>query len=176
MSEFSINEAFGLSESAEDMKNRAANFYLDCKEAPGGCEIKGHEGTTALYGVAYRVVSPRDSSTGLATGRRIHDPLEVAGRADKASPKLFQLCAQNKNLATVTIKYWSAVTKALTKTGDQTKNTYNIELTNAVVCDFRHFTNLDGTLCFIAGFTFAEIKLTWMDGGIMGSDQWLSST
>lgn len=176
MSEFSINEAFGLTESAEDMKNRAANFFLNCKEAPGGCEIKKHEGTTALYGVAYRVVSPRDSSTGLATGRRIHDPIEVAGRADKASPKLFQFCAENKNLGLVKIEYWSAVTKALTKAGEGTMNTYNIELKNAVVCDFRHFTNVDGTLCFIAGFTFAEITLTWVNGGVCGSDQWLSST
>src|SRR5581483_9030011 len=98
MSEFSINEAFGLSESAEDFKNRAANFFLNCKEAPGGCEIKKHEGTTQLYGVAYRVVSPRDSSTALARGGRINGPLEVGGRANKASQNLFSFCAKNKNL------------------------------------------------------------------------------
>ncbi len=175
LSEFDINPAFGLTQTA-DMRARAGNFYLEVAGVPGGCKIKGQEGKTALYGIAYTIVSPRDAATGLATGKRIHGPLDVVGKVDKSSPLLFKKLAENADLASVKVHCWSAVTLAEGASSGGSKEIYKIELINAVVTAFRHFVHHDGTLCFIASFTYKAITLTWVDGGIEGSDDWLSAT
>ncbi len=173
--DFDINPAFGLTQTA-DLRNRAGNFYLEVDGVPGGCNIKQQEGKNALYGVAYTIVSPRDAATGLATGKRIHGPLDVVGKVDKATPLLFKKLAENANLSSVKLHCWSAVTLAEGSASGGSKEIYKIELKNAVVAAFRHFVHLDGTLCFIASFAYHDITLTWMDGGISASDDWLSAT
>ena len=176
MSEFNINPAFGLSERTE-LRTRAANYFLNLgADIPGGSKIKGHEKQIALYAIAYRIISPRDAASGLATGRRIHEPLEVVGKIDQATPKIFEAVAINKNLANVKLEYWGAVTKAEGYDQDGTIKLYTIDLTNAVVSDFRNFTHVDGTLCFIAAFTYQKITVTWAPGGVTAEDSWLSST
>ncbi|MBN1104074.1 MAG: type VI secretion system tube protein Hcp, partial [Deltaproteobacteria bacterium] len=38
----------------------------------GSCDIQGREGTILIYAVDHTVEIPRDTHTGLPTGKRIH--------------------------------------------------------------------------------------------------------
>jgi len=175
MSNYEINPAFGLGSTADVLRSRAATFYLTATDCPGGCKVKKHENTIACYGASFRVVSPRDAAHGAATGKRIHEPLEVVGKVDKSSPKLFDAICRNKNLASVKLEYWGAVTKMEGYDVDGTINIYTFELKNAFLTDFRHFTHLDGTLCFVACFAYHDVTLTWTQGGITATDDWLAT-
>jgi len=175
MSNYEINPAFGLGSTADVLRSRAANFYLTATDCPGGSKVKKQENKIACYGASFRVISPRDAASGVSTGKRIHEPLEVVGKVDKASPKLFDAICTNKNLASVKLEYWGAVTKAEGFDVDANICIYTFELKNAFVADFRHFTHLDGTLCFVAGFGYHDITLTWMQGGITATDAWLAA-
>ena len=73
------------------------------------------------------------------------------------------------------IEYWGGVSKQSgIGAGSGDALIYTLELTNAQVHEFRHFTAVDGTLCFSVGFTYQKIVITWKDGGITSQDDWLS--
>ena len=182
MPESDIDAGLGLSTSDGGLAalSRAASFFMTATgqksgKINGGSKIKKHEGKIELLGIEQRLVSPRDAATGLPTGRRTHHPMQVAGKLDKSGPLLWGACSQNENLTTVKIEYWGGVSKQSgIGAGSGDALIYTIELTNAQVHEFRHFTAVDGTLCFAAGFTYQKIVITWKDGGITSQDDWLS--
>jgi type VI secretion system secreted protein Hcp len=143
-------------------------------EAPGGSKTTKHEGEIELLGCEYQLVSPRDVATGQASGKRVHYPVEVAGKVDKASPLLFKAVAENQVLKKVEINCWTAANATSSaKEGDVLM--YTLELKDARASRFKHFTYEDGTFCFIAAFTFQAITLTWKEGGISHEDDWLGT-
>lgn len=166
-----MSAGLGLYHGGLQSQSRAISFYLKIPEAKGGSKTKGHEGETELIGCEYQVVSPRDVATGQAAGKRVHYPVEVAGKVDKASPLLFMASTENKILKKVDISCWSAANASSSaKEGDT--EFYTLKLEDARVSRFKHFTYEDGTFFFIAAFTFQKITLTWIDGGITHTDDW----
>ena len=159
---------------------QATDFFMEITgvktgKVEGSTTQKGREKQIALMSVEYEVTSPRDASTGLATGKRQHKPIKVVAKMDKSAPKLFTMLVNNENVTTAKIECWSATTIAgATGKGGQEK-IYTFEFKNGTVAEFRHFTQEDGTLCYEAHFTFDEITVTAL-GGIMGTDNWLSAT
>jgi type VI secretion system Hcp family effector len=49
------------------------------------------------------VQSPRDSATGMASGKRMHKPFVIMKEVDKASPKLYEACAHGEHFPEVVI-------------------------------------------------------------------------
>jgi len=50
--------------------------------------------------VSYRdhVATQRQSGAGVATGRRVHDPIEITKRIDRSTPLLFKALVQNEEI------------------------------------------------------------------------------
>jgi len=45
--------------------------------------------SSEVRGFSFQTTAPRDVSTGLATGKRQHQPFSITNQTDVASPKLF---------------------------------------------------------------------------------------
>lgn len=79
------------------------------------------------HSFAYNVVSPRDSASGLPTGRRQHQPITISKIINEASPLLFKALVSNETLPTVELQFLGIDNKP---TGPK------ITLTNASVVSF----------------------------------------
>jgi type VI secretion system secreted protein Hcp len=84
-------------------------------------------------GFSYGVVSPRDQSTGQATGRRQHKPVRIKKEWNAASPQLFQALITGEPLSTVTLNFY--VTDQMT---GQLVVDHTINLSNAFVTSIEH--------------------------------------
>jgi len=173
-----ISSGLGIVMSGLGAESRSTSIFMEVKgkkqgDIKGGSTHKGQTGKIVLSGWEYQVQSPRDVTTGLATGKRLHHPVEVAGKVDKSTPLLFTALVTNEAVD-VKIHVWSALAKGIGK-GMGDAETYTVELTDGQIASFRHFTHVDGSLYFVAAFTFDKIMVTWVDGGITGQDDWLTS-
>jgi type VI secretion system secreted protein Hcp len=57
----------------------------------GSCDLAGREGTILIYGEEHGVSMPRDTHSGLPTGKRVHHPLVVTKSLTKVPPSYFRL-------------------------------------------------------------------------------------
>src|SRR5262249_40982832 len=112
---------------------------------------------STIIAVSHEIVSPRDSATGLATGKRQHKPFTITKEIDKATPPLYRPTFTNQTLPTVTISLNDANGKAEA----------TVKLTNAQVSD-----NVEQGSSQTVSFTYQKIEWTWNDGGITASDSW----
>src|SRR5205814_1114707 len=124
---------------------RAADISLEITGSKqgkfkGGSNKKDRKDLFDIWDANYKVISPRDVSTGHATGRRLHNPLVLYTEVEKGGvPMVFTALISNENLTKVTLKYWrsdSASSKQV--------NYYTIELENAVASELEIFCDEDG--------------------------------
>jgi type VI secretion system secreted protein Hcp len=110
-----------------------------------------------VTGLTHEIVSPRDSATGLPTGKRMHKPITITKEIDKSTPLLLNALVDNENLTSVLI--------GLEKNGTQIET---VKLTNASVSNYvTHGTTETWS------FTYQKIEWTWLaDGGVTASDDW----
>jgi type VI secretion system secreted protein Hcp len=85
------------------------------------------DGTTLVTAVSFQATSPRDASTGLATGKRLYKPVVVTVPVDQASPQYLQALATNENLTSCVVTFSEA--------GSGGSGYYTLTLTNANVGD-----------------------------------------
>jgi len=143
----------------------------------GSVTEKGKENSILVHAFDVEIDSPRDSTSGLATGKRIHQPITIVKEIDKASPLLWAALVNNENLTTWILRVW---TPALPPSGLE-KQIYTITLTNASIASI-HEAMLDNSipgnatlpLREVITFTYQKIQWTWTDGGITASDDWQS--
>jgi type VI secretion system secreted protein Hcp len=179
-----VDPGLGLSNASGGLAafSRAASFFLSAKgmksgTIQGGTTVKHQAGKTECLGFQTKIESPRDPHSGLATGKRMHFPLHVAFRLDKSAPKWFTVCTTNETLSKVTLDCIGGISKASgIGEGSGYKSIYTIELVNANVQKYKQFTGATGELCLTLAFTYMKITYTWVDGGIVGHDDWLSPT
>jgi type VI secretion system secreted protein Hcp len=180
MPESQIDPDLGLSYGGLEALSRAASIFMEVKGQKSGpihgdSDHKGTEKQIAVQILNHSIVSPRDAASGLPTGKRNHHAIEVAVKLDRSAPLLVQALCTNENLQEVKIHCWGAASKAAkTGIGSGTTELYTIQLTNAQLSKFVHFTAADGTLCYLAAYTYQKITWTWKNGGLMGEDDWLS--
>lgn len=152
---------------------RAAAYALKVKakklgEIKGDCPWKAAQDQIQIYSWEYSVVSPRDPASGQATGKRMHNPVEVVGKLSKAAPLLFNALVTNDSCECL-------LTCFTQKQGSSLTVFYTVELKNANISKMEHFTHeLDGTLMYRIAFTYETIVLTWKDGNITAEDDWMS--
>jgi type VI secretion system secreted protein Hcp len=142
-------------------------------------EIAGSAKDGSIEGLAmeHEIVTPRDASSGLPTGRRQHKPLTIVKPIDKASPLLMKLLANNES-ATVTLRF----TRPDPNGGGKPQQYYTIKLTNAAVGSIREWKpNTRDVSADRAGdleeisFIYQKIEWTWTEGGVTFEDSWSSS-
>ena len=73
------------------------------KSASGAGAGKANIGSSSSGAGAGKVSAPRDTASGLATGKRMHKPFTITKEIDKASPLLAQACASGKHFQEVDV-------------------------------------------------------------------------
>lgn len=162
----------------------ALNAYLQLKGAKqgiikGSVTQKGREGKIMVIAVSHEVVSPRDMSTGLPTGKRQHKPFVITKELDKATPLLYQLLVNNENITEWELQFWTPKISAASGVGSEVQH-YTVKLFNAKICDikFAMLNNKNPDLTRYAeyeeiAFSYEKITWTWISGGIVSEDTWM---
>ena len=161
----------------------ALNAYLKLKgqkqgEIKGSVTQKGREGKIMVIAVSHSIVSPRDSASGLPTGKRMHKPFVITKELDKSSPLLYNVLTNNENIKKWVLNFWTPQIKAAQGTGTEVQH-YTVDLLNANIASihFRMLNNKNPDLMKYAefeevSFTYQKITWTWKDGGITADDDW----
>lgn len=156
------------------------NAYLTLKgqrqgEIHGPVTLPGRENTMLVHSFSHQITSPRDPASGLATGRRQHQPLQILKEIDKASPLLLAAFVSNETLVDWALQFWETAADA----GGGEKREYTIRLTNASIASIRESMNdnedpVAGTLPLREeiSFTYQKIEWIWADGEVTAEDSW----
>jgi len=133
-----------------------------------------------IIALDHDVNSPRDASSGLATGRRQHKPLTLTMELGKLFPLFHQAIFTNDTIAKMEIKFFSARQMGtVASAAGKMINVYTLILTNATVCDVRtavrNIKNPENTKYEAfqeVQFTYQKIESIWKEGNITGTDDW----
>ena len=71
----------------------------------GAVTTAAHANWIGVIGVDYSVMSPHDTATGMASGKRQHRPLRITKETDKSSPQFFNALVTNEVLKTCTLAF-----------------------------------------------------------------------
>lgn len=154
----------------------ALNAYLRLKGVrqgviQGSSIQKGQEGKIVVLAADHQVLIPSDLASGLATGKRQHKPFTITKQLDQATPLLYQALSTNEVLVEWELQLWQPDERGETLY-------YTVKLANAAIREI-HFTmpNLrDADLQYApyeeVSFTYQKIEWSWMEGGVVGRDDW----
>ncbi len=157
----------------------ALNAYLKLRaqrsgEVRGSSTQRGRENLNPVIAMSHEIVSPRDASSGLPTGKRQHRPLVITKEVDRASPILANILVNNENISEWELKFF----KPSANRGVET-HYYSIKLTNASIASIRtemlnnaYPENASHAVREHIAFTYQRIEWTFLDGGITAMDDW----
>jgi type VI secretion system secreted protein Hcp len=148
----------------------ALNAYLKIKgqkqgSIKGSVSKTGREGAIEVIAVSHEITSPRDSASGLPTGKRMHKPFTITKELDKSSPLLANVWATNENISSWALDFYMP-------NGKGEVLAYTIKLTNASIASIRLVTDANGNVKEEVTFTYQKIEWLWLDGGISVVDDW----
>ncbi len=90
-----------------------------------GADVAGedprHEGSIEFVYYQHSVTTARDASSGLATGKRVHNPIIIRKHIDKATPLLLKALVQNQSVDGI-FKFFRP------NTDGQEENFYTVEI------------------------------------------------
>ena len=142
----------------------------------GAGEQSGHEDEVLCQAFEHVVSVPMDSQSGTATGKRVHRAMVITKAVDRATPMLYNAMVNNERLTKVTIKHYR-----IDPTGVE-QNHFTVELENAIVSSIRASAPnyLDPakeqfTYTEEVSFAYQRITWTWVVGGVMSMDEWIST-
>lgn len=128
-----------------------------------------------LTGFLQEVNSPRDVTSGQATGKTIYQPVILLKKTGAASPQFFQALATNEILKKVVIDFYRP------DANGQEVNYYSVTLENVSVAGYKQFIgplenekfNPDNNLLFDEiKLTFQKITVEDKNGKTMATDDW----
>jgi type VI secretion system secreted protein Hcp len=154
----------------------SAKMYMTVKgqsqgDIKGEVSARGHENTIQLLDIDRSIFSPTDYASGLPTGKRIHSPVTIAKKIDKASPQLMQALVNNENLEVKILVY------GIENAGKE-MHCYTIELMDAGVASLKQYMGFNETVGITGehleeiSFTYQKIIWTYEQGGIISEDDW----
>lgn len=139
----------------------------------GSCDIKGREGTILVYALDHNIEIPRDTHSGLPTGKRIHLPMTVTKEVDKSSPKLYQALTSGEQLSDVLLDFYR-----ISPTGTEEKY-FTTKLQNAIIVAMSPYypetfvsSNEPYKHMEKVSFTYEKVIWTWHPDGIEAEDSW----
>ena len=143
------------------------------EESVGNVHQAGHENEILVQSFSHEVTIPRDPQSGQPTGKRVHKPLRVSKRFDKASPLILTALTTGEVLTSCTLKLFR------TSTAGAQEHYYTIDLEDAVIVHV-HMTMADcqdpamehSTHMEDVYFTYRKITWTHEVSGTSGSDDW----
>jgi len=152
--------------------------------------IKSRAGFSIVTRTKHGVNSPRDSSSGLASGKRQHEPFEVVLLLDSSIINFYSAISTNEVLKTVTIQYYQTTASTLNiqgtaGAGGEGKPWMTYTLENAVVSDVQFYQPYSRAVepeekhkdqHIVVKFTYQKITLTVTEGGKTYTDDWTAVT
>jgi len=146
-------------------------------EIKGSVTQAGREDSIMVIGWNHGVKSPRDVGSGMATGKRQHEPVTITKEIDKASPLLMNVLVNNELVTEFELRCW-----APSPSGAEVQM-YTVQLINATCSEIRseslnnkHPENLNHKEREHVSFTYQKIIWTWEEGGITAEDDWETPT
>jgi type VI secretion system secreted protein Hcp len=137
----------------------------------------GHDHTLGKLPVTsfqYTAASPRDTSTGLATGRRQHETIVIVREVDAASPKLYQAMGDGSIFPSAILTF-----TRLGASPAQPETRYTVVLSQVLVTGLRPLaepkTGSDTHELEEVQLTFRQITMTRTSGSKSATDDWLES-
>ncbi len=131
---------------------------------------KGHANRVVGLNFDYLVKTPRDPTTGVATGKRQHGPVVITKEWGAASPQLFQALVSNELLKAVVVEFY----QVNQSTGAE-ELAMLVTLTNATVSEIHQRSpsaaNLGRRQLEDVSFTFGAIEIQHLPGKTMATDQ-----
>ena len=139
----------------------------------GSVTEKGHENSILVHAYENIVTSPRDQTSGLPTGKRVHQPITITKELDRSSVPLWNALITNENLTTWQLKFLTSGAQGIAV------QPYTLALTNANIASIREYLadNLlpeNSSLPVLQDITFSyqKIQWTWTDGNVTAIDDW----
>lgn len=126
-------------------------------------------GTIDVVGFSFAETVPLDAASGLATGRRQHQPITVVKEWDAASPQFLQALVTNEVLSSVALSLTSAPANGVPS------STFQITLTNAhVVSVLQTVSQVGGVTTNTETIQLVYEKILEEDStaGISATDDW----
>jgi len=144
----------------------------------GSVTQKGREKSILVHAFESQITSPRDAASGLATGKRQHQPIRILKEIDKSSPLLWNALVSNENLTSCVLKFFTTGLAPAAGAGVEVQS-YTVTLTNANISSMRQ-TMMENEIAGNAGLplleevmmTYQKIQWAWNDGGITAMDDW----
>lgn len=134
----------------------------------------GRENSIECLSLESRVLTAREASSGMATGRRQYQPLVIRKRIDKGSPLLMKALTENQ-VVEGKFKFFRP-----NPTGDgTTEQFFTLEIKQGRISDIRQYVP-DVLVPSAAAappmeeisFVFHSISWTYTKGGVMHEDTW----
>jgi len=142
-------------------------------EIKGSVTQAGREDSILVIGFSHQVDSPRDSASGLPTGKRQHNPLTITKEIDKSTPLLMNALTNNENITEMELRFWQP-----SRSGKEFQY-YTIQLVNAHIVTIQqemlnnqYPENMRQKEREHVSFVYQKIIWTYMDGGISTESDW----
>jgi len=140
----------------------------------GESNQKGREGKIPGVALSYGVLSPREVTSGQATGKRQQHPVVFTKEWGASSPQFYTAAYTNEVLSSVLFEFYYA-----SPTGAQIVD-HSIKLTNATIIQVEQSVMIpqsggpiiDSRDLQVISFTFQKIEITSLTGGTSASDSW----
>ena len=134
----------------------------------------GRENSIECVHLMTSVRTARETGSGMATGRRQHDPIVIVKRIDKSSPLLAKALCLNEVIEGV-FKFFRP-----NPTGDgTTEQFYTIKITKGRVASHKQWVpdtinpaSTNAPPLEEVSFVFHSIEWTFTDGGVTHADTW----
>ena len=138
---------------------------------------KGREGMIPGVAFSYGVLVPRDTASGLPTGKRQHQPVVFTKQWGVSSPQFYTAAYTNETLSQVTFNFY-----VTGPTGIQQLD-HTVKLTNATIISVNQSLHLpqpggpviDSREVQEISLTFQKIDITSIPGGTEAMDDWSAS-
>lgn len=133
-----------------------------------------HEGKIPGISFHYKVESPRDSASGMASGKRTHHPVAFVKEWGASTPQFFQALCTNESLKSVLFEF------VKTDSNGEEYVYHTIKLVNASVSEIHQYLEGDAKQdqshdlheLEEISFTFQRIEMESKDGKTMAVDDW----
>lgn len=139
---------------------------------------EAHADKCAILAFEYGIKSPKDVKTGASAGRRQHNNFAIIKELGANTPILFNICATNQNVKTVTVELFR------TNTAGEEEKYMTFLMTNAQIAGIDYSTGFLGEgsargggekdimECEKVQFTFQRIEITADVDGTSAIDDW----
>jgi len=140
----------------------------------GSVTQAGRVGQIMVIAYGHEVFTPRDTTSGLLTDARQHEPLRITKEIDKSTPLLMNAWSRGEVMTTCELRFWTPGSS-----GQEVQH-YTIRLTGAQIVSIqqemmnnKYPENMQHKEREHVTFTYRGIEWLWnQDGGISFLDDW----